>query len=347
MKIIIMLVLAVLFSGCAERELRKVDGHERTLYEHGIDALGAGEYAKAQDFFTKLLQEFPTNRWLSSSYYNLGFSLENQGKYPEAIAQYKNVIDYYQGIHSREETEALYRLSVCYEALNDDQRVVLTLLQLKNGLRFLSREIVEAEWPARLAGAYARQGRVAEAQEYYTQAQLELKKTKHALGNDQLRWLPKTYYSMGHTPEARLKFQNQTELEGFLSGMENSQVWLLKAAESKVSPWSEKASEELIATLDVDWNYIDRLPPENSGDAMLALKKKQIEQKALATRLDTVLQNLKTEKSPDSSATLVFSHIKDLQKRIDLLIGGKEVQDQPTEENKARHSEKQRGRMRK
>ncbi|MBK9293448.1 MAG: outer membrane protein assembly factor BamD [Oligoflexia bacterium] len=327
MRHLLLLILFVQMS-CSVAELRAPSQKERSFYEIGLDSLSEGKYTQAEEKFKELLNNFPTTRWLSSSYYHLGYALEMQQKYPEAAEKYNKVVEYYQGAQSKEAAEAQYRLSICLEAMGDDNKVVLALKQIQPSLKYLSKEIAETEWPARMAAAYARLGDQDEAKLYYAKADLGLKKIRSGTFLDTSRWLPKTFYSMGATPEGRLEFDSIENFEKFLLSFGNSQVWLLRAIETKVNPWDDMATKHLLNVYNKSFEFIDKIPPEEGGqDKMLALKKRQEVQKALATKLDSLINNLKAEQKNKKSNLAVFKELKPLEYRVDLLLQQRDVRD--------------------
>jgi tetratricopeptide (TPR) repeat protein len=171
---------ALFIAGCAHRSIGRVSPQEKNLYEAGLAAISKKEYQKAHDNLSELLSNFPTSRWLSGIYYNLGMALEGLGKTQEAAEKYKKVVEFYEGVHTREEAEALYRLSHCYEALAQDEKTVLTLLELQTHSYYLNRDAAEMEVPARLAAAYARMGNQEQARLYYAKAEGALKKRRRS-----------------------------------------------------------------------------------------------------------------------------------------------------------------------
>src|SRR5207253_10911043 len=54
-----------------------------------------------------------------------------------------------------------------YEALGEDDKMALTLLQLQDKTAFLPKQTADMEIPARLAAAYAREGNLDQAKIYY------------------------------------------------------------------------------------------------------------------------------------------------------------------------------------
>lgn len=326
----ILIIMLLYIIACSVSEVRpQIDPKERAHYEIGLDLINQSKYEEAESKIKALLNQFPSTRWLASAHYHLGYALEMQQKYAEAAEMYNKVVEYHQGVHSKEEVEALYRLSICFEALSNDDKVILVLNQLAPGLKYLSKEVAETEWPARLAAAYARKGNHEEAKQYYLKADAGLRKIKSGTFLDSSRWLPKTFYSMGVTPEARLNFVSTQDFENFLTSFSASQIWLLRAIETKVNPWNEMAAKHLLLVYSKSWYYIDHLPPEENKDKMLALKQKQETQKALATRLDSILENLKSEKTTYDlkKSTELWTGLKSIQTRLDLLMQQRDVRD--------------------
>lgn len=330
-----LLILVMLVSACAGKQVRDAKAPERTLYERANRALADKDFQEASKFYNQLLTDYPATKWLTRSYYNWGMTLEALGKYEEAADKYGRLIDYYQGVHNKEEAEALYRLANCYEELGQDEKLIVTLLQLKGDLQFFGKEVAETEWPSRLAGAYARAEQMEQSQKYYEMAEKGLRKISSS--KVAFYWLPKTYYSMGRLPSRRLEFKTINEFNTLLKTVEKSQVWLARAMETRVAPWNQKAADDLLNTYNRIWEFAQNPPVEATKDELIAKKKLQETKKSLAVKLDSLIQEFQKNRNEDVDDPVIVKFVLDvdqLQQKIDTLISQRDVQDQDTAESK-------------
>jgi tetratricopeptide (TPR) repeat protein len=354
MKKILLLMAAVILCACSTKTVHPTEEEseslkEKTLYEQGIKALTKKEYAIASTGFSQLLQEFPSSHWLPNAYYNLGLALEGQDKHAEAAEKYKKVVEYYQGVHTRDEADALYRLSMCYEILGDDAKMVLALLELDTHAEFLNRNTGTVELPARLAAAYARLNNLDQAKIYYARAEQGLKRMRRVhLTQDTLAWLPKTLYSMGKLAPLRPEFSDD-DFKNYVTTLERAQSWLLRAAELGRNEWSKKASVELVSGYNEAWNFIANYPAPKDPDKLQALKALQQKQKSMAEVLDRAIDKLKSERLPSTphdpepaQVTEIFKNADFVQNQIDETIQARDVQDQGTFEAQQREGLKRR-----
>lgn len=343
-----------LISACAHgvRDVVAAPPQERKLYEEGLKAFSSRNYPLAEKKFGELLKDYPSTRWISGATYNWGLALESQGKFSEALEKYKYVVDFNSGVPSRDSADALYRISVCYENLGEDGKAVLALLQLNEQAAFVSRDVAEVELPARIAGCYARLGQMGDAQGYYEKAKKGLSALRRpSLSGDLKLWLPKTLYSMGKLVPP--KAPELGDFKNYLLALEQSQVWLLRAAELGDPVWSDKASQELIENYDKAVQAIlDYKEEPNEKDPLLSQKRKQETQKAMAMALDQNISRLKVEKVPMEKQDKGFSFVDRIFKklalsesRVDQIISSRDVRDKNTPEAEKFHKPNREGKI--
>lgn len=339
MKIASMFLLFLcIFAACAHKEVWEPSAKEKSLYDIALKTEQSGDNPKTEEKAAEFLREFPVSRWRGHALLVLGVSQKNQNKVAEAESTLKSVVDFYQGQPGPDTAMALYQLALIYDGLGNDEKQMMALLQMANGLKHLPLEIAEAEWPARLAAAYARRGQLEQAREYSVKAEVGLKKLISGDRPGADKWLPKVYYSMGHISPVVLEFKNQGELEKFFDILDSAQTWLHHAAESGAEPWASKGAEELKEAYEKIWNFIEHLPPQSSDDAaektdpLLTLKDLQLRQRALAFKVDQLLRELGTHRvssEPKNKILMtdLWGALAMIQKRTDILIGQKDVQD--------------------
>ncbi len=338
-------VLYLLTAGCSSQQtlslpVNSTAHQERALYEQGLRSLSRSDYKGAGQAFVDLLHKYPATKWTSGANYNLGLALEGQDKYAEAADVYKKVIEINQSTpESRDEADALYRLSICYETLQDDGKMTLALLQLQDKKEFLPKQTAEMEIPARLAASYARQGNLDQAKTYYAKAAKELKRYRRPpMIGDVMVWLPKTLYSMG-TMKAIRKDVTLKEFRDYLNSVNETQGWLVRAAELGNNTWSRKAADNLEDIYLSLITAIRDFKVSDSSDKVLAAEQQQEAQKAMAKKLDEAIVKLKLERLPPSPAepeagrlTEAFTTIDQVEKNVTTIVQGHDIRDQNTPE---------------
>jgi len=316
---------------------------ERALYDQGLRSLSRNDFKGAHQAFSDLLRLYPSTKWVSGAYYNLGLALEGQNDFKAAEDKYRKVVELNESTSpSRDQADALYRLSICYEVLGDDEKMTLSLLQLLDNKKFLPQQIVEMEIPARLAASYARQGNPGTAKKYYEKAEQGLKKYRRPpLNGDVMAWLPKTLFSMGQMPAIK-KDVTLKDFEDYLSTVTQTQGWLVRAGELGNNPWARKACDNLEDIyLGLLVSIRDFKVADNS-DQMLAQKQRQEIQKKMALELDEAVEKLKLERLPSSPAepeagrlTEAFKTVANVETRATEIVQAHDVQDQETPEAQA------------
>jgi hypothetical protein len=230
--------------------------------------------------------------------------------------------------------------------------MTLALLQLFDRHKVLPKQTADMEIPARLAAAYARLGNLVQAKIYYAQAAAELRQYRRPpLVGDVMIWLPKTLYSMGslQAPQRDIKL---TEFEDYVSALEESQGWLVRAAELGNNKWSRQSVEKL------EDSYLDLITRiknyrvADESDFLLAQKQKQEAQKKMAARLDRAISKLRLERLPSSPEepepgllTDAFKTIDDVEKRVTQIEQSHDVEDQDTKEAKSHQGLKGEGQI--
>jgi len=341
------IILVFFIFGCAATsptlQVSSPGSKERALYDQGLRTLSRSDFKGASSAFSDLLRLYPSTKWVSGAYYNLGLALEGQNDFRGAIDKYQKVIELNESNSpSRDQADALYRLSICYELLGNDEKMTLTLLQLLDNKKFLPRQIVEMEIPARLAASYARQGNPGPAKKYYEKAEQGLRKYRRPpLNGDVMAWLPKTLFSMGQMPQIK-KDVTLKDFEDYLSTVTQTQGWLVRAGELGNNPWSRKACdnlEDIYLSLLVS---IRDFKVADNSDRLLALKQRQEIQKKMALELDGAIGKLKLERLPASPAepeagrlTDTFKTVANVESRVSDIVQAHDVQDQDTPEAQA------------
>lgn len=246
------LLILTLLTACASSKKIELEGANEPNpdFQRGLRALEKEDFSQAATAFDRLLVARPATEMDLLTTYNSGSAYEGMGQCSRAAERYREVVRSSMGKYARLEALALFRLSLMYECLGNDNKTITALLDAHKRGKELPVEVDRAELPARLAAAYARMGNRAKALEYFNQASDGL---KAVLGNGttaraQKETLSRTLYYMGHLNPAQK--QGDADPNGFLQSLSMQQPYLLQAVEMQTNPWSRKAADDLASAYD-------------------------------------------------------------------------------------------------
>lgn len=224
-------------------------------FDQASEYLDKEQYHQASPIMESLLQENHGSSLETILLYNSGVAFEGMGECEKAANRYRQVVRLTNKKQPSIQAQALFRLSYAYECLNQDEKVVASLLDTRIRANHLPVEIAQAEVPARLAAAYARLGNRQVADRYFKEAERGLivvqRKTKNSAEKKQV--LARTLFLMGKLSPAASERQHPQNL---LRSIRYMQPYLLKATELEASPWSEKAAKALVKAYDQAWDSI-------------------------------------------------------------------------------------------
>ncbi|MES2965154.1 MAG: hypothetical protein V4760_14810 [Bdellovibrionota bacterium] len=335
----ILFVVTILVSGCSSlrksansiaRSLHLVEHVEvkappkeaPSSYKSAMGLLEDSKFAEALEAFDAFGKAEPASPYSQAAILNSGRALEGLGRWSEATERYRAVVRVTANARKLQ-AMALYRLSICHEALGDDLQVVATLNDLLSRMEELPPEMARAELPARLATAYARVGNFDRAIDFYRQAENGIAKLRQEAGDDVPEWLPRTLFFMG---ELSRRSPTWAEFESSMRPLGRGQVYLLQAAELEAAPWSEKAADELIGTYSNLWTAIASAPVPSEGDPLLATRALQLKQWERSILLLDSLAELRARILPREAATRsaaakrIAKAMEDLEKEIGKLL---------------------------
>ena len=255
-------------------EVKEVPVNAPPEYRQALQSLAAGQFEQASQQLDAFLKANPASPWTQAATLNSGRALEGLEEWSDASERYHSVVRATPEA-KKLQAMALYRLSVCEEALGDDQQVVAVLNDLLPRSSELPPETAAAELPARLASAYARVGIFDRALDFYRKAENGIAKLRQAAGDKVPEWLPRTLFDMGAMSRHKPAWD---EFEISLRPLARGQVYLLQAAELQVEPWATQAADEIIATYNSLWNVVASAAPERGGDPVLAKRALQLRQ---------------------------------------------------------------------
>lgn len=228
------------------------------VFEQGVRALDQQRYEDAAKIFDKLLVAKPASEHDLVIIFNSGAAYEGMGNCAKASERYRQVSRASAGKYAAIESQSFYRLSLMYECLGQDVKLITALLDARKRGRGLPPETLNAEIPARLAAAYARMGNKQKALDYFGIASKGLKKViADKTGKRQTDALGQTLYLMGQLSSVQRRAEGDPV--AFLQGLSMQQPYLLQAVETHHPVWSKRAAEDLETAYDNIWKY---QPPE-------------------------------------------------------------------------------------
>lgn len=261
---ILVLAAALVSAGCASKS--KKDGNkdlvnyevdapkENVGFEKGMSALESEDYQEAARIFDRLLVQKPATEFDLVTLYNSGAAYEGLGNCPKAAERYRELVRSFPNKFPRIEGQALFRLSLMYECMNQDNKAITALLDARKRGVGLPAETLKAEIPARLAAAYARLGNRDKALSYFKQASQGLKTVITSSGGRVERdLLGKTLFLMGQLNPAQRRAEGSPTV--FMQSLSMQQPYLLQAVELGHPTWSKRSSEDLNLAYSNFWKF--------------------------------------------------------------------------------------------
>ncbi len=100
-------------------------------YKKGLDMLGKGRPAVAENMFERFIKMYPKNSLAPNAHYWLGESHFDQDQFAEAILAFKKVPEFFPNHHKA--PDALFKIVSCYLKLKDKQNAAFYLGILLKG----------------------------------------------------------------------------------------------------------------------------------------------------------------------------------------------------------------------
>lgn len=334
--------LALLVSACASKPKSLPGGAQIATaaddqrpapgYDRGVRALDAENYATAAEEFDHLLVAHPATEMDLATLFNSGAAYEGLGQCQKASERYREVVRSSAGKYPRIEAQALYRMSLAFECLGDDQKTVVALLDARRHVDDLPLPIARAELPARLAAAYNRLGNRGKAIEFFGLGSQGLKDVLAAgsSARAQKETLAKTLYGMGRLNATQR--HGEGDPFGFIQSLSMQQPYLLQAIEMHHAHWAKRAAEDLILAYD---NLLRFRVPD------------QLRRREYLTRAVQVLNELRRIRMVEAGATEddVFANVDKVERRLATMLAELGSTTQLTPEAERRENLKQTGRL--
>jgi tetratricopeptide (TPR) repeat protein len=328
----------VLLAGCASwfakrpdealiRERRDLQNRD---FGSAASLLDAGKYREAEVAFEEFLRKHPTSDLEFMAYFNLGAAAEGQSQCQKAVDMYRKILRGGKNKNTQIEAQAMFRLSYAYECLKDDAKVIASLRDLEARRGMLSDEMALAEWPARLAAAYARSGNRDLAERYFRMAEGGLKDLNSRTRDPQRKkeLLARTLFFMGSME--RQRFDPRKD-DAYLRGVGYLQAYLLKSVELETEPWSSKASAQILNL------YQNLLGEINSTGAGKISARRDLAEQGVAGLVKLRNQRFPDDNEPKSVQQL-FAQVEITERQFRMVLSQLEERAPLTPESKSRRS---------
>ncbi len=314
-------------------------------YHAAYAHLEARRWTDAEAGFREFLKNQPTTNWTVAAQFNVGRALEEQLRFAEALAVYREV-EQKGSSAPKIQGLALVRMGVMLEALGEDTQSLAALKDAELRSAMMSKEVAEAELPARLAAAYARAHNLQEAERYFSAADRALGRLRATSAKDgRPEWLARVLFAMGHRPAQAIEWRRFDEVA---RSLERSQGYLVQAAELEEEPWASMAVDDLMQTYVALRKAIDAVPAPASSEILVAAREQQKQRWQHLVRLGDVVAKLramfvveiirKSEKRPvDRPIVRLAEAIDQFEEALQAtLMFERRVGDSATEESKNR-----------
>jgi hypothetical protein len=340
MKLAFIFFLPFLF-GCAIQQLQpnakdNLSELEKREFSQIEELIAKGNFEVALGAARGFRSKHPRSKFTEFSRLYEAQCLEGAGQPQEGLLIYRAVILKTEKYQPEIASMAFYRMASAYEALGDDIKMVAALLDAKSRAKYLPPEISEAQIPAKLAAAYARQGQYKESVKYLTAADEGLNSLLGVVGrNVEKSWLAQIYFEMGSVSSNQLSI---AIFEDFVESQKMVQVYLLKALKLNEKTWSDRSLAHLQKT------YLDLF-------TQLASIKNDINiQGRLAGSFNDLLEKTDlyrplSDEAASAYEQVFYKYVDEVRKKTDQVIFGNASVIPLTEESKMLNNIKRAGRV--
>ncbi len=284
-------------------------------------ALANVDYEQSLKLYKNFQSKYRSSKFYMAARLGEGQSLEGLENWSEALEIYRFVYDSTVQRQPQIATQALYRMSFCYEALGDEVKAVATLRDSLAQKKYLSDEITMAEAPARLAMLYSKTDNYSEASRYIDIAQKGLN-TLQGRRDISPAVLAKACYQMGSISHNQISSENFTQA---VAGQKSVQRYLLMAIHMGVEPWSAQSEERLKKNYRDLWNTLIELPGIESVDVeALTRRRLEVQAKFASDYLDLIdnaeLYMPLQDKKMNNLEKDFFAYLAEMKKRTQNLL---------------------------
>jgi hypothetical protein len=300
-----LICLALLFGLGCESMSKKTSGLEpsaeqKAIYRTELDkawaTLAQNESEVAFKMFGDFQKTYPNSIFEAEAKFGEARALEQMDEWALASRIYRTLSTQRLATQPQIAALAMYENSKAAEALGNESEMMASLMDAQNQAQHLPEDIRIAALPARRGMAELKMGDNEAARKSLALADQGLNLLKQR-GVPPQTWA-QIYYEMGSVSTNQLAPENfQAHLDSFREG----QIFLLKAIEAGVSPWSDRALEDLQKHYQDFWN-LSMNPPVSRGLDQGAQDRARAElQERWLGQISQLLVTLKQNQRPAAS----------------------------------------------
>jgi hypothetical protein len=227
---------------------------------------------------------------------------------------------------------------------------MVNLVEVYRDRKYLPPEVGEAEVPARLAAAYARDGNGKMAEKYFKSAEAGLAQVRgsKSMPKEQREILAHTLFLMGNMVQL-----NPATLasDDYFVTVKSLQKYLYRAVELNIPEWSEQAAAQIKEAYGKTWHYLDEVKPVQSEDGVIGKRETKAAKNMVAKSALNSLRALYRERvpSPDEpvSVRVLLNDLRKEEARIEGFMALNAVGTERTLEADKLESVKREGRFKK
>jgi tetratricopeptide (TPR) repeat protein len=319
-------ILTIIITGCSHSDkkagLSEVQAKQDSAiadFEKANRLLDENQHEEAAKAYDRLLVDYPGNQLDMVILFNSGIAHYQAKNCELAAERFRKVIRLSNTNYVSFKARALLRMSDVYTCLGQDNKAITNLIEIHRGRYSLPPEIVQAEVPARLAGAYARIGNNKEAERYFKIAERGLIQIQNLMKESKKgrEILAKTLFTMGSINQLNVQTMGS---EDYFSTIVALQKYLYKAIEYNDPSWSKQAFDQVMQAYQNSWQYIERVPLAENPDVAIAERQQKIEQLRVAHLALYGLKQLYSERIPDPNESeivgLLLQKIKQEENKL-------------------------------
>lgn len=323
--------------------------NEQTTFKTALKYMESEHFEAAIVELDKILKDDPNSEFGLVALFNKASALEGLEKCQEASVLYRQVVNLSGKKFPRIEAQSLFRLSYCFECLGQTVKQIASLKDALKRKQFLTSDVAEAELPARLAAAYAKNGDLKTAEKYFSLSQKGLKdiyKDGESPSNRK-ELIAKTLYFMGRM-QPNLETLPQ-HANAYVGSLRYLQGYLLKSSEMGSRDWSPRASKNLKDAYLAIWQALNHPPSfsksTDEGETENNLKMWKIR---LARDILENIQILKSMRFPDPAEATevqsIFSEIELQERKVEIYLADLATGNDLTPDAKRREGLRRQGR---
>lgn len=323
---------------------------DQTIFGTALKYMANEHFEAAIVELDKILKGDPNSEFGLVALFNKASALEGLGKCQEASVVYRQVVNLSGKKFPRIEAQSLFRLSYCFECLDQTVKQIASLKDALKRKKFLSSDVAEAELPARLAAAYAKNGDLKTAEKYFFLSQKGLKDVYRdgESPSNRKELLAKTLYFMGRM-QPNLETLPQ-HANAYVGSLRYLQGYLLKSSEMGSREWSPRASKNLKEAYGAIWQALNRPPnfshSKDEGEVENNIREWKTR---LARGILENIQILKAMRFPDPAEAAevqsIFSEIELQEKKVEIYLADLAVGNDLTPDAKRREGLRRQGRI--